>query len=179
MGLLDSILTSSGGPIAQIGKKLGLPEELTEQAAKALMPALARGLQKNASQPGGLDSLLGALGSGNHQKYVDQPEQLGDEESIADGNAILGHVFGNKDVSRNVAGAASQETGIDTAALKKMLPMPAGVAMGALSKQTNAGQQLSGAASSGNPLDSLSSILGGGEDGGSIDDLLNLTKKYI
>ena len=180
MSLLDTILST--GAVDQIAKQLGIPESVTKQAVGALTPALARGLQRNASQPGGLESLLGALGKGNHQQYVDQPEKLGDEASIADGNAILGHVLGSKDVSRNVAGAAAQKTGVDSDVLKKMLPMLAGVAMGALSKETKGGSQLAAATGSSqaeNPLGLLSGLLDTGEDGASTDDLLNLAKKFF
>jgi hypothetical protein len=96
------------------------------------LPALARGLQRNAAQPGGLDALLKALGTGGHDRYVDRPEELTREEAVADGNAILGHILGSKDVSRNLAGHAAQQTGLDAGILKKMLPVIAAVAMGAL-----------------------------------------------
>jgi hypothetical protein len=182
MGILDSLLESNSGAVGQIAKQLGLPEGLTQQAVSALAPALARGLQRNASTPGGLDSLLGALGSGNHQRYVDEPETLSQEASIADGNAILGHIFGSKDVSRNVAGAAAQKTGLDSTVLKKMLPMVAGVAMGALSKQTGGGSQLSAVAKTSSPGDAISALSGlldSDEDGSSTDDLLTLAKKFF
>ena len=61
---------------------------------------------------------------------------LGQPESINDGNAILGHLFGSKDVSRAVAGHAAQKTGIGADVLKKLLPLVATMAMGSLSKQT-------------------------------------------
>jgi hypothetical protein len=181
MNLLETILNSNGGSVTQIAKQLGIPDTVAKQAVSALTPALARGLQRNASQPGGLDSLLGALGSGNHQQYVDNPATLGDQASVADGNAILGHILGSKDVSRNVAGAAAQETGLDSDVLKKMLPMLAGVAMGALSKQTNGGNQLSALPASGQTgsLGALTSFLDAEKDGSATDDLLDLAKKFF
>jgi hypothetical protein len=183
MSLFDTILSANNGAaIGQIAKQLGLPDEVAKQAAGALTPALARGLQRNASKPGGLDSLLGALGSGNHQQYVDQPEKLNAAESIADGNAILGHILGSKDVSRNVAGAAAQQTGVESAVLKKMLPMLGAVAMGALAKQTAGGQLsavLPGSPSASNPLGMLSGLLDSDKDGSATDDLLDLAKKFF
>src|SRR5688572_23451716 len=114
MSLLDTILSANNGAaVGQIAQKLGIPESVAKQAAGALAPALSRGIQRNTKQPGGLESLLGALGSGKHEKYVDKPEVIAEEESIADGNAILGHILGSKDVSRNVAAAASTQTGVD------------------------------------------------------------------
>src|SRR5574339_418908 len=101
MNLLETILESRGGALGQITKQLGLSESQARSAVGALTPALSRGIENNVAQPGGLESLLQALSSGNHQRYVDEPETLGSEESIADGNAILGHILGSKDVSRS------------------------------------------------------------------------------
>jgi hypothetical protein len=178
LSLLDTILDSDSGAIGRIAKQLGLPDTVTKQAVSALTPSLARGLQRNASQPGGLDSLLGALSTGHHQRYVDEPDKLGDEASIADGNKILGHILGSKDVSRNVAGAAAQQTGIESTVLKKMLPLLAGVAMGALSKQASAGGQ-PGAAAKTDPLGMLSGLIDTDKDGSATDDLLDLAKKFF
>ena len=61
MSLLESILSAgNGSAVSQIAAKLGIPESVATQAAAALTPALARCLQRNAQQPGGLNSLLGA-----------------------------------------------------------------------------------------------------------------------
>ena len=79
---------------------------------------------------------MGALQDGNHSQYLDNPNLLQREETRRDGNAILGHLFGSKDVSRAVAAHASQKTGIGDSILKKMLPLVASMAMGSLSKQT-------------------------------------------
>jgi hypothetical protein len=179
MGLLDTIVSANGGnAISQIAKQLGLPESLANQAVSALAPALSKGLQRETSKPGGLDSLLGALSGGQHQKYIEQPEVIGQQSSIDDGNAILGHILGSKDVSRNVAGAASQSTGIDSGVLKQMLPMLATVAMGALSKQTKGG---AAAGASGNPLGQITQLFDDQDDGSgpSTDELLNLAKKFF
>jgi hypothetical protein len=191
MGLIDSILgANNGAAVSQIAGKLGIPESVATKAASALTPALSRGLQRNAEKPGGLESLLGALGSGQHEKYVDQPEVIGDESSIEDGNAILGHILGSKDVSRNVAGEAANKTGVDADTLKKMLPMLATVAMGTLAKQTKSGGATSGLVGGGgsNPLSglqaagglgALTQLLDSNKDGNSMDDVLNLAKKFF
>ena len=182
--ILGSLLGSDKGPVAQIAKQLGIPPAVANTAVAALAPVLIRGLQKNIAQPGGLDSLLGALKTGQHQKYVDEPDALGTDDNIADGNAILGHILGSKDVSRNVAGNASKQTGIDADVLKKMLPMAGSVLMGTLSKQTAGGTQFAPGASSapsGTPFDVLGQLLNPGakDDAPDVDDLLNLAKKFF
>jgi len=57
-----------------------------------------------------------------------------------------------------------------------MLPMLATMAMGSLSKQTNQGAQLQ---SGGQQGGLLSSLLDSDNDGSSIDDVLNLAKRFF
>ena len=91
------------------------------------------------------------------------------DETRADGNNILGHIFGSKDVSRNVAAQAASSTGIGASLIKKALPLLASLAMGAMSKGSNSGKSL-------NNLD-----LGtqGDDDGFGLDDVLDLAKKFF
>jgi len=185
VGLLDSILGDDNGKaIGAIAKQLGVPDEVAQQAASSLLPALTRGIKRSASTSGGLDSILG---SGDAAKYVDDPDTVGDESAIAHGNAILGQIFGSKDVSRNVAGNAAEKTGIDPATLKKMLPMLGNVAMGTLAKQTGAGQVqgiagsagLGGLGGVGGLAGGLADLLDQDDDGDATDDVLNLAKKFF
>lgn len=148
LNLFDMISSAQGGNATQqLGQQLGLNQDQTNSALKALLPALSAGLKANTAKPGGIEALLGALQNGNHEQYLDQPERLAQPETINDGNAILGHLLGSKDVSRSVASAASQKTGIGDDVLKMALPMVASMVMGSLSKQTkdpNVGSQLMG-----------------------------------
>lgn len=63
-------------------------------------------IQSNTSDKAGLESLVSALSNGNHQSYADYPDSISDPAATADGNSILGHIPGSKEVSRNVAGEA-------------------------------------------------------------------------
>jgi hypothetical protein len=168
MSLLDSILGAQGGAaVQQLGAQLGLGQNETTSALPALVPALAAGIQQNAQSEGGLSSLVSALTNGSHQQYVNNPTTLADPSTVDDGNAILGHVFGSKDVSRQVAAQASSTTGIGQDVLKKMLPMAAALVMGALANHastaaTNAGVSGSalGNALGGSLGGSLASVIG-------------------
>lgn len=128
--------TNNGAAVQQVGQQTGLQPDMAQAAIKALSPAIAGGLQRNVQQPGGLQSLLGALQNGQHEQYLDQPESLAQPNAIADGNAILGHLLGSKDTSRAVAAQAAQKTGLSEQVLKSVLPMVASMAMASLSKQT-------------------------------------------
>lgn len=139
MNLLDMIMKAQGGGAAkQAGAGLGLNPQQSQSAIAALLPAISTALKQNTGNPQGLAGLLGALEKGNHSQYLDNPQALGQASATQDGNAILGHLFGSKDVSRHVAGQAAQKTGIDSSILKKLLPLVATMAMGSLSKQTSA-----------------------------------------
>jgi hypothetical protein len=99
----------------------------------------------------------------------------------------LGHLFGSKDVSRQVANGAAAKTGIGADVLKRMLPMLASLAMGALAqraaREPGGNVQLS-PASGGGLMDLLGPLLGGGggvgglgggrpgSEGGGLGDLL-------
>jgi len=139
MNLLDMIMSAQGGATAQqAGSQLGLNQQQSQSAIAALLPAISSALKQNTSSPQGLAGLLGALQGGQHEQYLENPQMLGQQQTVTDGNAILGHLFGSKDVSRAVAGHAAQKTGIGADVLKKMLPLVATMAMGSLSKQTKA-----------------------------------------
>lgn len=142
-----------------IGRQFGLDAQQTQAAFEALAPVVAAGMRRNAASDGGLADLIGALAGGGHARYAGDPSVLAAPETIDDGNAILGHVFGSKEVSRGVAQQLSAETGIGAAILKKMLPVIAAVVMGQLAKKAFGGA----ASGSGGGLgDILGQVLGGG-----------------
>jgi hypothetical protein len=185
MDLLD-LLNSAGGSdsIGAIADEVGIGSTDTSKLVAALAPSLLRGIQKNADSGEGLDSLKRALENGGHNKYIDNPSLLRDQNARADGNGILGHVFGSKDVSRNVAAHAAQETGISVDLIKKALPLIAGLAMGAMSKKTAGGRDLGSGASAGG-LGSLGDLIGAvsggssGKDGSGLDDILGMARKFF
>jgi hypothetical protein len=175
--ILDMLMNAAGGGATQqLGQKFGLSPDQTSGALAQLVPAVMAGMQRNTQQQGGLDGLLGALTGGNHSQYLDNPELLTQDSTIQDGNGILGHVFGSKDVSRAVANQASAQTGIGADILKQMLPMVATMVMGGLAKQ-NAGQAAgmsAGAAGGG-----LMGMLDQNKDGSVADDVVGLLGKFL
>ena len=176
--LLNTIIKAQGGAIiGQLAKNFGISPEAAEQAVSKLLPAVSRGIQKNAQSQGGLESILGAITGGNISQYLDNPTELGSQSAVSDGNNILGQIFGSKDVSRNVAGQAAKETGLDVGILKKMLPLLASTAIASISKQAspNSGAEHN----QGLDLSSLVSFLDADKDGSVIDDVLNLAKRFI
>lgn len=184
MNMMDMIMQAAGGQAPQqIGQQFGLNQQQSQSAISALLPAISSAMKQNTNNPQGLAGLLGALQNGSHDQYLDNPAQLGQPQATTEGNAILGHLFGSKDVSRAVAGRAAEKSGVGADILKKMLPMVAMMAMGSLGKQTRgagmfnqggsgggmqgmiaqmAMQQLTGGGSKGGLGGLLGGLLGGG-----------------
>ena len=143
MTLMDMLSGMAGSQMQQAGGAYGLGAKQSQQAVGALLPAISSAMKQNMSTPQGMAGLLGALQNGGHARYLDDAQAL-QNNAQTDGNAILGHLFGSKDVSRAVAGRAAEQTGIDSSVLKQMLPMVAMMAMGAMGKQTQGNQGLQG-----------------------------------
>lgn len=163
---LTDILAQAGG-IESMAKDLGIPPAIAKQGAEALLPAILGGFKKQAQSGGieGLGGLLGQLGGGGLLDAV-----LGSQPTpLAQGNDVLGQIFGTKDVSRTVAGRAAAQTGLDSGLLKKMLPILAMMVAGYMAKQ--GGQSQGGGlggmlGGSGGLGGMLGNILGGAVGGG-------------
>lgn len=184
MDILQAVLNAQDGAAArEAGRAVGLSPDQTGSALSAIIPQLAAGLHRNASQPGGLESLLGALSGGRHTQYVDDASTLDQAGTVADGNGILSHILGSKDVSRAVAARASSQTGIGTDVLKKLLPIAATMVMGSLAKRRMAQPSSTGAGAGpagGNDLVSmLTPMLDQNRDGSAIDDVLRGVGKFF
>lgn len=186
MGLLQTILEAQGGALVkQLSNNTGLDTNNTVTALAKLLGGLNKGIQTNTVQSGGMDSLLRAIQTGGHQQYLEDTDQAFSAHARQDGNNILGHILGNKNASRALAGQVEQETGISSSILKKMLPLVATMAMGALSKQTNtSGGALSallggGGRSSNDNMGMLSSFLDADNDGSVIDDVMKMATKLL
>ena len=193
MNLLESLLgNDSQNVVNELARQLGVGENEARSAAGQLIPALARGMQNNTKSDSGLDSLIGALAGGNHNGYLDNLDNLGQSNTIKDGNSILGHIFGSKEVSRNVANYGAQKAGLSSTLMKKALPILATLVMSSLSKKFISGKKstgglFDGGSNNGNIFNSgvaanrnrgmLETFLDADKDGSIMDDLLSLAVK--
>lgn len=173
MNLLEMIMQAQGGgAVKQMAQQFGIGEDQAQSAIGAVLPMLAGAMQQNV-QSGGIEGLLGALQGGQHQRYLEDPSALFSQQGVEDGNGILGHLLGSKEVSRQVASHASAQSGVGADVIKQMLPMVAGLLMGGMSRQANTSGllgQVMGAAMGGGGGNSggggIGSILGGLLGGG-------------
>lgn len=159
---ISDLLAQAGG-LQTMARELGISEAQVSTAAGALLPTILGGMQKQVTaSAGGLGGLLSKLGGGGLLDQVLSPQPT----DVAQGNDVLGQIFGSKDVSRAVAGNAATETGLDPALLKKMLPMLAMVVTGYFAKQGGTAAAAAPEASGGGLGSMLGSLLGGRSTGG-------------
>jgi hypothetical protein len=161
---IDDIAGSSGIDIGALGARFGLSPEQTRTAIGSLMPAIAGGFQKKA-ETGNLGHLAAASG-------IDHPDTDA-------GNNILGQIFGSKDVSRQVACQAAEESGISSTAIKALLPIAAAMIAKHMAGSMGGGAGPGGAGlggvlgqvlAGGGGIGGLGGMLGGG--GNPLDDIL-------
>jgi len=149
---IGSLLNQAGGADA-IARQLGVDEATVERGTGALLPHVQNGVETQglptpepeeatAGAGGGLGGMLGGLlggslgGGGLAGAGAGTGGILGALVGGGAGNQILGHIFGSKETSRDVAAQASQQSGVDTTVLKKLLPIVAGaVAMHYMTKR--------------------------------------------
>jgi hypothetical protein len=112
--------------VGALAQQFGLTPDQANAAVGALLPAVLGGLKK-VEQGGGLGSVADIAGA------TTSPATDTDA-----GNAVLGQIFGSKDVSRSVATAASAQTGISDTIMKAMLPIVAGLVAQQVSKKMGA-----------------------------------------
>ena len=188
MNIVEMIARSHNGRgLDVVGEQFGLSREQTLAAIAELAPMVTSGVRRNTREPDGMVSLFEALSGGQHERYLDDDDAVQFEAAEHDGNGILGHVFGDKQVSREVAMQAAGTTGIGSAILKKMLPVIASMVMGAIFKRMTGGASAPeprgssrGGQGGGDLADIIGDILGGGrqpqprggQGGGGLEDIL-------
>ncbi len=143
---LDQILGSSGMDVGSIAARFGISPEQATSALGSLFPAVAGGMQRRQDQ-----GELAPVTDAGANASIDQPD-------AGTGNDILGHIFGSKDASRQVADHAAGQSGVSSTVLQSMLPIVAAMAAKHMA-------QTGGGTSGGGLGGILGSVLGGGPSG--------------
>lgn len=113
------------GGLEALASQLGVPPEQARRGAEARLPSVLGGMGDNST---GLDAHIDGLGGAELAQNV-----VGLEPTQNDmANQLLGGIYGSEDVSRKVAGHATQNSGLDPALPKKMLPILAMLVAGHL-----------------------------------------------
>ena len=129
MGSYDEILDQV--PIDQLAGQLGVGSDEVRQAAENALPALLGGLQANAGDPAGADSLLAALS--DHQGSINGLDDV-DEQ---DGQAIVGNIFGGS--TDQVVTQLGGLGGSSGSLVQKLLPILAPIVMSWLANKLGQG----------------------------------------
>lgn len=138
--LYEVMMQAQQGEAAKaMARQFQLNEDQMKRAMEALLPAFSTGLKRNASNPQDIGNFMQALAGGQHLRYFENVAEAFSPQGMADGNGILGHVFGSKEVSRAIAAQAAQATGIGQEIFKQMMPVMAATLMGGMFKQSTSG----------------------------------------
>lgn len=136
MAIIDTLKAAKGGAaLAELGRANGISAAQASAVVAAIVPELTRAFERNTLSRGGLADIVQALGQGHHRAYLENSALYKHPGAIADGNGILDHLVGSKDASRGIADRAARATGVDSAVIRGMLPVVAGMTMGGLSKE--------------------------------------------
>lgn len=133
--IINLLLSQLGsGTTNQIGEKLGLDDAKVQQVVGMALPTIIGALNRNASSSkSGAEALTNAIQSDHDGSILDNIAQaVTKRETIDDGSAILGHVFGDK--GSGIMDSVSRATNIDSAQVAQIFAMLAPVVMGALGK---------------------------------------------
>lgn len=134
--LFDLMMKAQNGDAVEaMAKQFGLAQEQMTEAMAALMPAFSTGLKRATGNPYDFSALMAAISSGSYGKYFEDMAKAFSPQGIADGNAILGQIFGSKEVSRAIAAQAAQMSGIGQDIYKQMMPAVANAMIGGMFKQ--------------------------------------------
>lgn len=131
MSGVDDILRSL--PMDQLARQFGVDEATAAQATSLALPALLGGLQANAADSSGANSLMSALGQ-HSGSIFDKGVDL-ERVDTADGAKISSHIFGSNEeqVVHALGGAGGGAVGGQL--IKRLLPMLAPIVLSYLARQ--------------------------------------------
>lgn len=123
--------------LAQLSSNLGADKGATSKAIAAAVPLLLGALAKNAATPDGAQAIHDAVTRDHDGSILDNPNAAATAGSTADGDAILGHVLGDR---RSMAEQGiSRASGLDMSKVGPLLAMLAPLVMGALGRAQRSG----------------------------------------
>lgn len=133
--LFDIMRSAQGGAgFDALARQFGLGTDQARRAVEALLPAFTLGFQRSAGDPNALAQLFAMMGAGRQVPYFDNPMLAFSAQAMAQGNEIVGQLFGSPDVARRVAEHTARTTGVAAETLSEMLPAIAAILIGGMEK---------------------------------------------
>lgn len=121
----------SGDTVGQISQQIGVDEQKAQQAVGMALPMIIGALNRNTNSQSGAQALSSALQRDHDGSILENVAQaVTRPETINDGQAILGHVMGDK--RGGFVNSVSKATGMDSDQVAQLFAMLAPVVLGAL-----------------------------------------------
>lgn len=132
--LIQTLLSQlSGDTLSTITSQLGIDQGTAEKAIGLALPVLIGSLNRNSASTDGAQALTQALARDHDGSILENlAGNLGRKEVVEDGQAILGHVLGER--QQSVSSNLSQASGLDSGQIVQLMAMLAPVVLGALGK---------------------------------------------
>ena len=131
--VLDMLKGQIGGStLSQVSQRLGANQGQIQQAIGAALPVLLAALARNAAKPQGATALHEALVNDHDGSVLNNLTGVVSRSDLSDGNAILGHVLGDRRGA--VETGVSKLSGLGGQQVTQLLAVLAPVVMGALGK---------------------------------------------
>ncbi len=188
--VMELIMQQVGsGTASQVGQRLGSNQQVTEKAMAAALPLVLGALARNASRPGGAEALHRAVAKDHDGSVLDNLSGFFNSSDLNDGNAILGHVFGNRRAA--IETGVGKASGMNGQQVSQLMAMLAPLVMGALGRVQRQQKLDSGALSNvlaaerqqveakSPGLGGLASLLDADGDGQIADDLMGKVGKGL
>ncbi|HSD33610.1 MAG TPA: DUF937 domain-containing protein [Gemmatimonadales bacterium] len=121
-----------GDALSQVSQRLGVNQSQIQQAIGAALPVLLAALARNAAKPEGATALHEALVNDHDGSVLNNLTGVVSRTDLTDGNAILGHVLGDRRSA--VETGVSKLSGLGGQQVTQLLAVLAPVVMGALGK---------------------------------------------
>jgi hypothetical protein len=133
--IINLLLSQLGsGATSQISDKLGMDDSKVQQVIGMALPLLIGALNRNASSSkSGAEALTNAVQKDHDGSILDNiADAITKRETVDDGNAILGHIFGDK--GGGIMDSVSRATNVDSDQIGQIFAMLAPLVLGALGK---------------------------------------------
>jgi hypothetical protein len=133
--ILGEILSNlDDNSLEKISHQVNAPPSQAKTALASAIPILMNALAKNSSTSEGASALKNAIARDHDGSLLDHLGDFLNDPAAANGAGILKHVLGNK--RQNVEKYISNDSGLNSSSVGKILEMAAPIVMGYLGKSS-------------------------------------------